>query len=241
VEYPHFLVTTAGRNSRAVERYWPDIDEFLQWCYANGASPLKEVKVDTVVDYTPETPDEIEFIEVAEPSYKEALKGGPENVQPGVRWRYEFLKAKIENWKEFCNLDRVLQFYRGKPNEKEVLTEDFMTRHQTREALHTMQTQLRRLAQEIDEAIVNLGSFDAVKEKKPELLERRNKVTAEIAELTRKLKSLPALMIPKLEGAAGSPKGGGPGFNKEEEKSETPKAPKVEEKAPEAKPEKKSE
>lgn len=235
-EYPHFLVTTAGPKSRAVERYWPDIEEFLQWCYANGASPLKEVKVDTVVDYTPKTPDEIEFIEVVEPSYREASKNGVENIQPGVRWRYEFLKAKIENWSEFCDLDRVLQFYRGKPNEKEVLTDDFMTRYQTLEALHTMKTKLRRLAQELDEAIVNFGSFDAVKEKKPELLEHRNKVTAEIAELTRKLKSLPALTIPKLEGAAGSPKGGGPGFNKEEEKSEAPKAPKVEEKAPTAKP-----
>lgn len=186
VAYPQFMLAVGG----PWETYFPDIKEFLEWCYQNGVPRPQEVNVPTAtqLSYALKTPDEVEFEESVEPAYR---KGPPDDLPASVKWRYAFLKRKIEQNRELCELDRYLQLVRSQPATDKALIERAEKRYEVLNDLCVNKTGLWRMGKALDHAIVELGSLDRVREKRPALLKDRDELMRTISDLEARLAELP--------------------------------------------------
>jgi len=187
-EYPQFMLAVGG----PWQKYFPDIKEHLEWCYQNGAPRPKERAEETAprkdLDYTMKSADEVEFEESVKPAY---LKSAPQDLPPSVRWRYEFLKRKIEQTKELSELDRFIQSRRGQSGADDEPLKAAQTRYEVLRRLGEARTRLWALHKEIDQAIMSLGSVERMKSERSELLTERDELNRTIAELEKQLKELP--------------------------------------------------
>ena len=184
VIYPQFMLNAGG----PWQRYFPDIHEFLEWCYQNGAPRPKAAEVATKnLDYGMKTADEVEFKEEVEPAYRKSAR---EDLPANVRWAYDFLKRKIEQAKELAELDRFIQSKRGEDQENDRL-QTARSRFQLLRKLGEQKTKLWKLRKKIDIAIVSSGTVARMKQEHPELLPKRDELTRTIADLEAELAKLP--------------------------------------------------
>jgi len=182
VEYPQFMLLGGPW-----QKYFPDIHEFLEWYYRNGASRPQEVAPagKTKLDYRIRTPDEKKLIEELEPAYR---KGRREDLPPSVVWRYEFIKRKVEQARELDELERLIR--QPAPEMDEAARAKAQARHAALERIGAAKTRPWKLMERIDEAIVDLGSVERARKEKAALFEERERLQRETNELETQLKGL---------------------------------------------------
>lgn len=197
-QYPQFIAATAGLKSNWVLKWWPDMEEFLNKCYENGAPRPKKVaktKVDTRV-WEVKTPDQKIFEEL-DIVYQRG-KNDPNLTKTlhtkTFMFKYNFIKGKIEHFREFELLERLLQKYRGKPEEKEVITPAFTERYELIKELVDVERKAWRAFNDYNSAVVDKGGHDNVPS---ELRQRRDNAFRKQDELLKKLKKMPKIKAPE--------------------------------------------
>ena len=87
-------------------------------------------------------------------------------------------------------MNRLLLTYRGKANEKEVITEDFMKRYNLIKELVSVEEKALKATAKYDQVLVAKGGAHKVP---PEVLNKRNALARKIGEMAKQLSELPPL------------------------------------------------
>lgn len=193
-KYPLFIAGTAGLKSKWVDMNWPDMEEFLEECYKNGVPRFVDPKTagggDEIKSYRPKTTDE-KKLEEMEGVYKLALKR-PELMNAEFKFRYEFMTAKVANYKEFQALERTQLRLKDSPDAAKVMTEDFKKRYEILRKLRDKETEAWNLILDYDDQIVKTGG-NAPKE----AMDKRDNAIKAVVELKAELAKVPKVEIPQ--------------------------------------------
>lgn len=197
-QYPQFIASTAGLKSNWVEKWWPDMEDFLNKCYENGAPKPQKVEVATVDAgaWDVKTPDEKLFDELhyvyLQGKNSEAMRD--KLLTKDFLFKYELIKDKISHFKEYEKLELLLQSRRGLADEKEVLNQAFMDRYQMLKEVVDVERKAWQAFMDYNSAIVDKGGIDNVP---PEMWQKMNNLIIQKDALVEKLKALPEVEVEK--------------------------------------------